>query len=183
MTADATIVSLRSDTAEAPAARRDAPREQPERPPREQPEQPPREQTERPAETPSAPEKAPQSPRRHWVRLVSFALLPLVLIAGGYWYVTGGQVMSMDDAYVEADKVGISNDVSGIVKEVDVTENQHVEAGRVLYRLDDLPFRLALERAEAQVGMVGDSLNALKANYRDMQAQIKQAQYDIERIL
>jgi hypothetical protein len=86
MTADATIVSLRSDTAEAPAARRDAPREQPERPPREQPEQPPREQTERPAETPSAPEKAPQSPRRHWVRLVSFALLPLVLIAGGYWY-------------------------------------------------------------------------------------------------
>jgi membrane fusion protein, multidrug efflux system len=180
MTADATIVSLRSDTAEAPAARRDAPREQPERPPREQPEQPPREQTERPAETPSAPEKAPQSPRRHWVRLVSFALLPLVLIAGGYWYVTGGQVMSIDDAYVEADKVGISNDVSGIVKEVDVTENQHVEAGRVLYRLDDLPFRLALERAEAQVGMVGDALNALKANYRDIQAQIKQAQYDIE---
>ena len=33
----------------------------------------------------------------------------------------------MDDAYVEADKVGVSTDVSGIVKEVDVTENQHVE--------------------------------------------------------
>jgi hypothetical protein len=40
MPADATIVSLRSDTAEAPAARRDCPREQPERRPREQPEQP-----------------------------------------------------------------------------------------------------------------------------------------------
>jgi membrane fusion protein, multidrug efflux system len=36
--------------------------------------------------------------------------------------------MPIDDAYVEADKVAISNDVSGIVKEVDVTENQHVEA-------------------------------------------------------
>src|SRR4029077_17000131 len=107
-------------------------------------------------------------------------LLPIVLFVGTYWYVTGGQVISMDDANVEADKVGISNDVSGIVKEVDVTENQHVEAGRILYRLDDLPFRLALERAEAQVGMVGDALNALKANYRDIQAQIKQAQYDIE---
>jgi membrane fusion protein (multidrug efflux system) len=172
MTADATIVSLRSDTAEAPTARRDAPREQPERPPRKQPGQP--------IERSSEPEKAPQSPRRRWVRWGSFALLPLALIAGGYRYVTGGQVMSMDDAYVEADKVGISTDVSGIVKEVDVTENQHVEAGRVLYHLDDLPFRLALERAEAQVGMVGDALNALKANYRDMQAQIKQAQYDIE---
>jgi membrane fusion protein, multidrug efflux system len=165
MPADATTVSLRAATAEAPATRRpDAPQKR----------------LERPAETPSAPEKVPRPPRRRWVRLVSFALLPLALIAGGYWYVTGGQVMSIDDAYVEADKVGISNDVSGIVKEVDVTENQHVEAGRVLYRLDDLPFRLALERAEAQVGMVGDALNALKANYRDMQAQIKQAQYDIE---
>jgi membrane fusion protein (multidrug efflux system) len=107
-------------------------------------------------------------------------LLPLALIGGGYWYITGGQVLSTDDAYVEADKVDISTDVSGIVKAVDVTENQHVEAGRALYHLDDLPFRLALERAEAQVDMVGDALNALKANYRDMQAQINQAQYDVD---
>src|ERR1700675_3631859 len=170
MTADATIVSLRSDTAEAPAARRDAPREQPERPPREQPKQP--------VERSSEPEKAPQSPRRRWVRWVSFALLPLALIAGGYWYVTGGQVMSMDDAYVEADKVGVSTDVSGIVSQVDVTENQHVEAGRVLYRLDDLPLRLALQRADAQLGMVRNALDALKANYRDMQTQIKLGQND-----
>ena len=39
--------------------------------------------------------------------------------------------MWTDDAYVEADTVGISTDVSGIVKEVDVTDNQHVQAGRV----------------------------------------------------
>ena len=109
-----------------------------------------------------------------------FALLPLALIVGAYWYVTGGQVMSTDNAYVEADKVGVSTDVSGIVKEIDVKENQHVDAGQVLFRLDDLPFRLALERAEAQVGIVRNDLNALKANYRDMQAQIKQAQDDID---
>jgi membrane fusion protein (multidrug efflux system) len=102
-----------------------------------------------------------------------FALLPLALIAGGYWYVTGGQVMSTDDAYVEADKVGISTDVAGIVKEINVRNNQRVEVGQVLYRLDDLPFRYALARTDAQVGMDRDALNALKANYRDMQAQIK----------
>jgi membrane fusion protein (multidrug efflux system) len=180
MPADATIVSLRSDTTEAPAARRDCPREQPERPPREKPEQPPREQPERLIERSSEPEKAPQSPRRRLVRWVSFALLPLALIAGAYWFVTGGQVMSTDDAYVEADKVGISTDVSGIVKEIGVGNNQEVAEGQVLFRMDDLPFRLALERAEAQVGIVRNDLNALKANYGDMQAQIKQAQYDIE---
>jgi membrane fusion protein (multidrug efflux system) len=108
-----------------------------------------------------------------------FALLPLALIAGAYWYVSGGQVMSTDDAYVEADKVGISTDVSGIVKEIDVSNNQEVTAGQALFRMDDLPFRLALERAEAQVGNVRNDLNALKANYADMEAQIKQAQDDI----
>ena len=97
-----------------------------------------------------------------------FALLPLVLIGGGYWYVTGGQTVSMDDAYVESDKVGVSTDVAGIVRDVGVSENQHVEPGQVLYRLDDLPFQLAVARADAQIGVVRDALNALKANYRDM---------------
>jgi membrane fusion protein (multidrug efflux system) len=180
MPADATIFSLRSDPAAAPVARRDTPREQPALPPGKQPEQPARERPERPVERSLEPEKAPQPPRRRWVRWVLFVLLPLALIAGGYWYVTGGSVMSTDDAYVEADKVGISTDVSGIVKEVDVSNNQHVDDGQVLFRLDDLPFRLALERADAQVGIVRNDLNALKANYRDMQAQIKQAQDDVE---
>src|SRR5689334_8357217 len=57
------------------------------------------------------------APRRRWLRPVLFALLPLVLAGSGYWYVTGGQIMSTDDAYVDTEKVGISTDVSGIVKE------------------------------------------------------------------
>ena len=61
--------------------------------------------------------------RRDRIRWSLFALLPLVLIIGAYWYVTGGQIMSTDDAYLEADKVGISTDVAGIVKDVDVKEN------------------------------------------------------------
>jgi membrane fusion protein (multidrug efflux system) len=159
-----TKILSRSDLADAPMTRGEMARGRPSRPP----------------QTPAVPEKAPQSPVRRLVRRALFALLPLALLVGGYWYVTGGQVMSTDDAYVEADKVGVSTDVSGIVKEVDVTENQRVAAGRVLYRLDDLQFRLALERAKAQIGMVKDALDALKANYRDMQTQIQQAQYDVD---
>src|ERR1700689_4695806 len=119
------------------------------------------------------------APKKSRLRPLMFALLPLALVIGAYWYITGGQVVSMDDAYVEADKVGISTDVPGIVTEVGVRENQHVQAGQILYRLDDLPSRLALARAEAQVGTVRDALNALQANYRDMQSQIEQAQNDI----
>jgi membrane fusion protein (multidrug efflux system) len=132
-----------------------------------------------PSPDPAAPDPA-DAPKKSRLRPLMFGLLPLVLVVGAYWYVSGGQVISMDDAYVEADKVGVSTDVAGIVKDVAVTENQHVAAHQILYRLDDLQFRLALDRAEAQIGTVRDSLNALKANYRDMQAQIQQAQDDID---
>jgi membrane fusion protein (multidrug efflux system) len=116
-----------------------------------------------------------------------FALLPLALIAGAYGYVTGGQVMSTDNAYVEADKVGVSTDVSGIVKDIDVTENQRVEAGQILYRLDPRQFQIALDSAKANLAQVALTIDAMKQDYRRMlsdvaaqQAQVAldQATYD-----
>jgi membrane fusion protein, multidrug efflux system len=180
MAADAPSALLPKETDEVTADSLYAPREQPEWPPREEPEQPPREQPGPSIDSSSKPEKQPQSQRQRWLRWSLFGLLPFVLIFGGYWYVTGGRVMSTDNAYVEADKVGITTDIAGIVKEIDVKNNQHVDASQVLFRFDDLPFRLALERAAAQVGNVANDLNALKANYRDMQEQIKQALLDVD---
>jgi membrane fusion protein (multidrug efflux system) len=110
------------------------------------------------------------------VRWASFLLLPMVLIVGGYLYFTGGAYMYTDDAYIDADQVGLSTDVSGLVEGIDVRDNQHVNTGRVLFRLDPLPFQFKLAQAQAQLGVVRDNLSALKANYRDVQAQIKQAQ-------
>src|SRR5215470_13206173 len=62
---------------------------------------PARESPERLAGIFSAPGEASRPARRHWGRWALFALLPLALIAGGCWYVVGGQIMSTDDAYVE----------------------------------------------------------------------------------
>jgi membrane fusion protein (multidrug efflux system) len=127
-----------------------------------------------------APPAQPARPSRKRLRRALLLVLPLAAVVGIWWYVTGGSVVSTNDAYINADKVGISTDVAGIVQRVEVIENQSVRAGQLLYRLDDQPFRLALDRAEAQVGMVRDSLEALKSNYADAQAQLKQAQYDVD---
>src|SRR5882672_7701039 len=120
------------------------------------------------------------TPKKSWRRPLMFALLPVALIAGGYFYVTGGAVMSTDNAYVQADMVGLSTDVSGIVREVSVHDNQKVAKSDVLFKLDDLPFRLALNRAEAQIGNTRNDLVALQASYRNMQAQVDQAQKDVD---
>jgi membrane fusion protein (multidrug efflux system) len=118
--------------------------------------------------------------RRGLVRLGLFLLLPLALIVGAYFYVTGGRYMSTDNAYIDADKVAVTTDVSGIVKSIAVRDNQRVAIGDVLFQLDPEPFRLALERANAQLGTVRDEINAMKASYREMQEQIKQAKVDID---
>ncbi|HTV79967.1 MAG TPA: universal stress protein [Steroidobacteraceae bacterium] len=134
-----------------------------------------------PDQTTAVPEGASRmSPRRRRVRLLLLLVLPLALLVAALWYVLGGSWVSIDDATVEADKVGVSTDVAGIVRAVRVHENQHVAAGQVLLELDDRPFRYALERAEAQVATVRDQLGALKASYRDMQAQIEEATQDQE---
>jgi membrane fusion protein, multidrug efflux system len=136
----------------------------------------------RPSDEPPLVPAAPDSvrPRTSLRRPLMFALLPLVLIVGGYFYVTGGAVMSTDNAYVQADMVGLSTDVSGIVTEVSVHDNQKVAKGAVLFKLDDLQFRLALDRAEAQIRNTRNDLVALQASYRNMQAQIDQAQKDVD---
>ncbi len=130
----------------------------------------------------AAADKLRQLRRRQRARWSLFALLPLVLIAGGYWYVTGGQVMSTDDAYVNAEKVGISTDVSGIVQDVDVINNQYVTAGQILYRLDPRQFQIAVESAKANLAQVALTLDAMKQDYKRMLSDVaaQQAQVDLD---
>lgn len=128
-------------------------------------------------------EKVRQLRRRSRLRWVLFALLPIALIGGAYWYVTGGSVMSTDDAYVNAEKVGISTDVSGIVQNVSVHDNEHVSAGQVLYRLDPRQFQIALDNAKANLAQVGETLDSMKEDYNRMlsDAAAQQAQVELDR--
>jgi membrane fusion protein, multidrug efflux system len=163
MLADTEAVSLRDDASGAPAARRTVHPKKWELPP----------------ESSSVPEGWSRASRRRWLRWALFLLLPIALIVGAYSYFEGGAYTSTDDALIEADKVGLSTDVSGMVEAIEVRDNEHVTAGQVLFRLDPLPFQLKLDQAQSQLGVVRDNLNALKANYQNVQAQIKQAEDQI----
>jgi membrane fusion protein, multidrug efflux system len=120
--------------------------------------------------------------RKLWLRRGLFALLPLALLIGGIWYVTGGRIMSTDNAYVNAETVGISTDVAGIVKDVNVHENQHVSAGEVLYRLDPLQFHIALDSAKANLAQTALNIESMKEDYRRMLSDVaaQQAQVDLD---
>jgi membrane fusion protein (multidrug efflux system) len=119
-------------------------------------------------------------------------LRPLLMLGGiaavivgslAFW-ITGGRVMSIDNAYVRSAKEALSTDVSGIVMEVAVREGQHVNKGDVLLRLDPAPFQLAVAGAKANLGGIVSSLNAMKLDYKRMlqDADVKQSQVNLDQV-
>jgi membrane fusion protein (multidrug efflux system) len=85
----------------------------------------------------------------------------------GYGYLTTGQYLeTTDDAYVQADSTIISPKVSGYIAEVLVGDNEKVEAGQLLARIDDRDFKTALDQARADVA-------ASEAAVRNLDAQIE----------
>ncbi|WP_348685078.1 biotin/lipoyl-binding protein, partial [uncultured Brevundimonas sp.] len=87
-------------------------------------------------------------------RLPLFAaiLVGLALIAGGIvWWLNGQRWESTDNAFVQADTTLVSPQLAGRVTEVLVGDNQRVEAGQVLVKLDDSDQRAELIRAEANL--------------------------------
>jgi membrane fusion protein, multidrug efflux system len=127
---------------------------------------------------------APIAKRKRDARRASRSLRPnSVLLAGGtvilfaaagifghdYW-VSGRFCISTDDAYVQADNVIISPQVSGYISAVPVADNQQVKAGQVLARIDDRDYRVALASTQANVA-------APTASIDDLSRQIAQQNY------
>jgi membrane fusion protein (multidrug efflux system) len=120
---------------------------------------------------------------RDWLGQISSdrSLLRRVLMIGGVVIVvaaslavwlTGGRYVTTDDAYVHAAQLMVSTDVSGLVKEVDVHEGQHVKRGDVLFRIDPNQFQIALDNAKANLANTKLTLLSMRDDYSRMQKDI-----------
>ena len=127
--------------------------------------------------------KAPTNRRRRsrtMIRLSLMVLGPLaVIIVGGYYYVVGGRYVSTENAYVKADKIAISTNIPGRVIEVLISENEKVEAGQLLFRLNPEPYQIALNQATAKLDGIKTEIRELQAIYRQKQAELKVQQSDL----
>ena len=118
-------------------------------------------------------------PPRRWLRGLLLLLGPLLFITiGGYFYITGGRYVETDNAYIKADKVQLGAQVSGAVTVVMVSENEQVERGQELFRIDAIPYQVALSRAEARLQGVRAFIESLKAGYHQKLAEMKRDELD-----
>jgi membrane fusion protein (multidrug efflux system) len=108
---------------------------------------------------------------RSRTRLLRAALLVgvplLVLVGGALVWQAGGRYVNTENAYVKADIAQIAPEVAGRVIEVVVRDHMAVKAGTVLLRLDPEPFRLALDKTEAELDIARQQVETAKALWRE----------------
>jgi membrane fusion protein (multidrug efflux system) len=100
--------------------------------------------------------------------LLLVALPALVLVAGLAFWLSGGRYISTDNAYVGAQKVLITPDISGKLSKVMVHEGERVAAGDALFEIDPVPFRLALQGAQSKLDAARTQFANLKSNYQSL---------------
>ncbi len=129
-------------------------------------------------------QEAPQAVKRGGMVVAAVILLSLA------WYLASDRYAPFtDQARVQAYVVGIAPQVSGTVVEVGVRNNQQVEAGQVLFRIDRTQYEIALAKARSdyenalrQVDAGDAGVTAARANLRSALANLDKAEKDTARL-
>ena len=188
------IIALRapprepSPEAEQPAAER--PVETPDRPakPDEKTESPakPAEKEAEPVDQQASKENKPdEKPRKSFLRrhpLTAGAGLIALLVAGVAGYVYWDHTShfeSTDDAFIAARQFAIAPKIAGYVVEVPVTDNQHVNKGDVIARIDQRDYLTALAQAQAQLAGAEAGIHNVDTQIATQDAQIASAQAQV----
>ena len=105
-----------------------------------------------------------------------WSLPAIVLAVSLFVWLSSGRYVSTDNAYVKGDRAQIAPELSGIIVEVPVQENQHVSRGQLLFKLDDQSYRLSLARIDAEIETTRADIRGLRAQWRTKREEIKAAQ-------
>ena len=112
--------------------------------------------------------------RRRPILIVTALIIAAIVGTVAYWLNTSGYE-STDDAFIDARTVSISAQVGAAIVEVPVSDNQLVEPGAVLVRLDDRDFRAQVDAATAQIEQAKASIANIDAQVAAQEARIDQA--------
>ncbi len=116
---------------------------------------------------------------RTMIRVVLLGVVPIAaLVTAAHYWVASGRYVTTDNAYVKANLIAISAEISGRVVRVSAAENTSVKAGQTLFTIDPEPFRIELTRATAELDKVRNLVIALRADYRQAEMELKQARAD-----
>jgi membrane fusion protein, multidrug efflux system len=118
---------------------------------------------------------------RQRLRMILLAGLPaLAVVIGLVLYLSGGRYISTDNAYVGAQKVLITPDISGKITYIAIREGQHVNPGDELFTFDREPYALALRQAKARLDAARSNFDKLTSNLKSLDKLAALAEKNVE---
>jgi membrane fusion protein, multidrug efflux system len=126
-----------------------------------------------------APKPTRRLSRRTALMAASLAAAILVAAYGTYWWNVGRWMQTTDDAYVGGNTAPLATQVPGFVTEILFDDNQFVQKGQPLIRIDPRLYQAAVERAAANLEQQKSTLENLHARYTLQQSTIAQAEADL----
>src|SRR5580704_12022882 len=118
--------------------------------------------------------------RRIIARILFAAVIVTDLVLGAYVLRLYYLHPRTDDAYVRANIVGVAPQVSGTIVELPLRDNQHVQAGDVLFVIDPRPYQAELNLAQAQLALTNLQIEALDQAIGAAKAGQKRAEADAD---
>ena len=92
-------------------------------------------------------------PHRLVFRLVSLGILGIALVIGLVAWHHSVLFPSTDDATIDADIVHVASEVPGRIIDIPVAENLRIAKGQILFRIDPVPYQLAVDQAHAELAL------------------------------
>lgn len=109
------------------------------------------------------------------VRRLTFGLVVLAALVLAYAILANRLTPLTSQSTVHAFLVRMAPDVAGRVIEVPVVDNEIVEAGALLFRIDPRPYELATAQAEARLAAAGQAVGASTAAVQTAQSRVAEA--------
>lgn len=95
-------------------------------------------------------------------------VVPLcVAMVALHLYARGGRFIETENAYVKANVIAITPEVSGRVIWVGAQDNSPTVQGTPLFRIDPEPFKIALAQSVARLALVRTEIETLRSTYRE----------------
>jgi membrane fusion protein (multidrug efflux system) len=140
---------------------------------------------------PDEPEPADKPPmsrgRRLRVGVIVVVVIAAAVTAGVLYWLHARQFETTDDAFIDSNQSQVSTQISGRVDALLVKDNQHVDAGQVLFTLDPRDFQVKLDQSRAAAAnsaalaaQARADLEMQRANLEQQRAQVRVAEADSE---
>jgi membrane fusion protein, multidrug efflux system len=114
--------------------------------------------------------------KRRKIKIILIAVAVVVVIIALAWFayyeMVGKYHEETDDAYIQADAVTVAPKVGGYVEQVLVRDNQDVQAGQPLVRIDPRDYNAQTDQYRAQIDIAKANADAVRAQIAEQESAV-----------